>query len=183
MAIELTKVPVGNYAPDFEILGVDGEVHHLSRYLESHRAVVVVFMCNHCPYVQAYLDRLKAIQSDYTSQQVTLIGINSNDEGQFPEDSYDRMKTFAENRGINFPYLRDSTQDVAQSFGAERTPEVFLIDQQGVVRYTGRVDDSPQDPAQVSSSDLRQALDQLLTSGEVSIGATAAVGCSVKWRN
>ena len=183
MTAELTKIPVGNYAPDFEILGVDGEVHHLSRYLESYRAVVVVFMCNHCPYVQASLDRLKAIQADYAPQQVTLIGINSNDQGRVPEDSYEQMKTFAANRQINFPYLRDSTQEVAQCFGAERTPEVFLIDPQGVVRYTGRIDDSPQDPIQVTSPDLRQALDQLLTSGEVSIGATTAVGCSVKWRN
>lgn len=179
--MEIEKVPVGSYAPDFELRGVDGEVHHLSRYRESHQAVVVVFMCNHCPYVQAYLERLKTIQSDY-APSVTLIGINSNDERQFPEDSFERMKGLYQEKGLNFPYLRDSTQDVAQAFGAERTPEVFVIDAQGVIRYTGRIDDNAQDATQVSSSDLRQALDQWLASGTISVAATEAVGCSVKWR-
>lgn len=181
MTTELTKVSIGGYAPDFEIRGVDDEVHHLSRYLQSHRGVVVVFMCNHCPYVRAYLERLLAIQADY-APQITLIGINANDEQQFPEDSFERMKTFAQEQGITFPYLRDSSQDVARCFGAERTPEVFLIDAQGVVRYTGRIDDSPQDPAQVTASDLRQALDQLLGSNPITVGATEAIGCSIKWR-
>jgi len=94
---------VGGYAPDFELPGVDGAVHHLRRYLSSHRAIAVVFMCNHCPYVRLYLERLKQIQSAFAEQGVVLIGINANDDAQYPDDSYEKMKQFAAQYQLNFP--------------------------------------------------------------------------------
>lgn len=174
---------IGHYAPDFELPGVDDTVHHLARYLEKFQAVGVVIMCNHCPYVHLYLDRLKQIQSDFQSQSFTLIGINANDDQQYPTDSFEKMKTFAQEKSLNFPYLRDVTQEVAQSFAAERTPEIFLIDRSGVICYNGAVDDHPQNPDAVQVNYARDAIAQLLSNQAVVNSATKAIGCSVKWRN
>lgn len=174
---------VGCYAPDFELPGTEGSVHHLARYLETFRAVGVVMMCNHCPFVRLYLERLKQIQAEFQRQNFTLVGINPNDDQQFPEDSFEQMKTFAMEHNLNFPYLRDVTQDVALSFRAEKTPEVFLVDQTGRIRYGGAIDDHPQDATAVQVHYLRDAITQLLAGTEISTPAAPAVGCSVKWRN
>lgn len=180
--MEKTGTPLGSYAPDFELPGIDEQVHHLSRYLEKLRVVGVIFMCNHCPYVSLYLDRLKQIQAEFQEQGFTLIGINANDANQYPQDSFENMKTFAASRQLNFPYLWDSTQDVAHSFAAERTPEVFLLDEGGVVRYTGAIDDNPQSPELVQVQYLRDAIANLLKGEAVPQTWAEAVGCSIKWR-
>lgn len=172
---------IGDYAPDFELPGVDGTVHHLTQYLQQFRAVGVIIMCNHCPYVQMYLERLKQIQADFGDQAFTLVGINPNDDQQFPEDGFEPMKSFAAEKQLNFPYLRDVTQDVARSFGAERTPQAFLIDQSGVLRYSGGIDDQPQAAAAVQAPYLRDAILQLLAGDEIRLTQTEAIGCSVKW--
>lgn len=177
-----TVTPIGSYAPDFELPGTDGAVHHLRQYLQRFRAVGVVFMCNHCPYVQLYLERLMQLQGEFASAGATLVGINSNDDRQYPEDSFENMKAFVGQHHLNFPYLRDVTQDVATSFGASRTPEVFLLDQTGIIRYCGAIDDSPQDPASVRQSYLREAIAQVLASDPVTLSSTSAIGCSLKWR-
>lgn len=182
LLIESTGTPIDGYAPDFELPGIDDEVHHLSRYLEKYRVIAVIFMCNHCPYVRLYLDRLKQLQADFADQSVTLIGINANDATQYPDDSFENMKGFGETHQLNFPYIRDVTQDVAQSFGAGRTPEVFLLDHEGKLRYRGLIDDNANDPAGVQVSYLRTAISQLLNNEPVSPTITEAVGCSVKWR-
>lgn len=181
--MEKMGTAIGNYAPDFELPGVDGSVHHLFRYLEKFRAVGVVFMCNHCPYVRMYLDRLKQIQTDFAHQSFTLIGINANDAEQYPDDSFDNMKQFAADNQLSFPYLRDMTQDVAHSFGAVKTPHVFLLNQDGILRYSGAVDDSPNEPRKVQVAYFRTAIDQLLKGELIAAVETEPVGCSVKWRS
>lgn len=173
---------IGGYAPDFELPGTDNTVHHLARYLQTYRAVGVVFMCNHCPYVQRYLSRLKQIQADFEGQGFTLIGINPNDAEQFPDDSFDNMKQFAAEKKLNFPYLRDVTQDVAHSFGATKTPHIFLLNQQGILCYSGQIDDSADQPEAVTTSYFRDALTQVLSDAKVEPTSTDPVGCSVKWR-
>ncbi|MDG2615858.1 thioredoxin family protein [Thermoleptolyngbya sichuanensis XZ-Cy5] len=178
----MTGTAIGSYAPDFELPGVDGEVHHLARYLESHRAVCVVFMCNHCPYVRLYIDRLKQIQDDFQGQGVTLIGINPNDDTRYPDDSFDKMKSFAIEQAINFPYLRDVTQEVAEAFGAERTPEIYLLDSEGILRYNGAIDDNPQNPDGVQKAYLREAIASILSGTAIADTHTHTIGCSVKWR-
>lgn len=180
--METTGTPINGYAPDFELPGVDEDVHHLSRYLEKFRAIAVIFMCNHCPYVQLYLNRMKELQADFQDRDVTLIGINANDANQYPDDSFENMKIFAANNQLNFPYIRDVAQDVAESFGASKTPEVFLLDQDGKLRYKGLIDDNADDPAAVQVSYLRSAIDQLLKSEPVEPTITESIGCSVKWR-
>lgn len=173
---------IGRYAPDFELPNIDGSVHHLRQYLQQYKAVAVVFMCNHCPYVRLYLDRMKQLQSEFQDRGFILVGINPNDDVQFPEDSFEQMKVFAMEQQLNFPYLRDITQDVAQSFGASRTPEVFLIDQAGLIQYTGAIDDNPQDAGAVQTSYLQEAIANLLAGEGITDPTSSAIGCSVKWR-
>ena len=180
--METTGTPINGYAPDFELPGIDEDVHHLSRYLEKFRAIAVIFMCNDCPYVQLYLNRMKELQADFQDRDVTLIGINANDPNQQPDDSFEKMKLFAANNQLNFPYIRDVAQDVAESFGASKTPEVFLLDQDGRLRYKGLIDDNADDAAAVGVSYLRSAIDQLLKSEPVEPSSTEAIGCSIKWR-
>lgn len=173
---------IGGYAPDFELPGTDNTVHHLARYLETLQAVGVVFMCNHCPYVKLYLERMKQLQAKFASQGFTLIGINPNDATQFPEDSFDKMKQFVVDQGLNFPYLRDETQDVAHSFGAKKTPHVFLLNQAGVLCYGGSIDDNPNQPDAVRFPYLQDAIAQILSGAPVKPTSTDPIGCSVKWR-
>jgi peroxiredoxin len=180
--METLASPIGRYAPDFELPAVDGTVHHLARYLEQHQAVVVVFICNHCPYVAMYLDRLKQLQHEFAGQGVQLIGINPNDADQYPSDSFDNMKLFAQQHDLNFLYLRDVTQDVAHSFGALKTPHAFLLNQQGIICYAGAIDDNAEAADSVQQTYLRQAIAQLLAGRSHQLPLTDPVGCSVKWR-
>ncbi|MCT7971519.1 thioredoxin family protein [Laspinema olomoucense] len=172
---------IGSHAPDFELPGIDDRVHHLARYLEEYRGVGVIFLCNRCAYVQSYLDRLKQIQTDFNDKGFTLIGINSNDARQYPEDSFEQMKSFAQERDLNFPYLRDATQDVAHCFGVQKTSEVFLLDGEGILRYRGSIDDHPHCPEEVESSYLREAIASLLSGETVAIESTEAIGGSLRW--
>lgn len=178
----MAKTEIGSYAPDFELPGADGTVHHLARYLESHKAVCVVFMCNHCPYVKAYLDRIAQLHQDYQPKGVAVIGINPNDAVQFPDDSFANMKILVSELGIAYPYLRDENQDVAHSFDALKTPHVFLLDKQGIVVYSGAIDDNPQDANAVSVNYLHNAIEDLLSGQMVNLAKTDPIGCSIKWR-
>ncbi len=177
--LETIDTPIGNYAPDFELPGIDGQVHHLSRYLEKFRAVGVVFISNHCPYVEWYLDRLKNIQAEFAPQGLTLIGMNGSDLGS----SFENMKAFAQRHDLNFPYLWDPTQDVTRSFGATKTPMAFLIDSTGTVRYKGQIDDRPQDPLSVREDYLRSAIACLFGGQEIAIPQTEPIGTTLIWRN
>ncbi len=176
----LAKVKIGELAPGFTLRGVDGKTLSLGDY-RDRKAVVVVFSCNHCPTVKDYEDRMVQIQNDYMNRGVVLVAINSNDSVKYPEDSFENMVVRAREKHFNFPYLRDEDQSLARAYGAERTPEVFLIDSRGVLRYHGRIDDS-RDPKNIKSPDLRNALDALLAGRPISVAETEPHGCTVKWR-
>lgn len=180
--MEKTIPPIGSYAPDFELPGVDGEVHHLARYLEKYRSVCVIFMSNCSPYADLYLNRLKQIQTDFENQGFTSIWINANDAHRQPEDSFEKMKAFAKEHQLNFPYLRDPTQDVARCFGASVVPECFLLDSKGILRYSGSIDDNPEAAEAVKLSYLRNAIGQLLKGEAVTPNYIPPVGCSLTWR-
>ena len=174
-------VQVGEKAPEFSKLkGIDNKKHSLSDFKE--KILVMIFSCNHCPYVKAYEGRYKKIQSDYESQDVRLIAINSNDAVKYPEDSFENMIKRAKEKDYNFPYLYDEDQSVAKSFGATNTPHVFVLDESRKLRYTGRIDDNWEDENQVKEEDLRGVLDALLKSQDPSVTSTLPVGCSVKWK-
>ncbi|MEH2338516.1 thioredoxin family protein [Nostoc sp.] len=181
--LETIDTPVGSYAPDFELPGIDGQVHHLRRYLEKFRAVGVISMCNHCPYVEWYLDRLKNIQAEFALEGFTLIGMNGSDGDRDTRSSFENMKAFALRHQFNFPYLWDSTQDVTRSFGATKTPMAFLIDTNGIVRYKGQIDDHPQDASAVGEDYLKTAIASLFLAQEIDIPQTEAIGTTLIWRN
>lgn len=174
-------LPLGSVAVDFDLKGVDGKKHSLKSFADS-KALVVVFSCNHCPYVQAYEDRMVQLQKDYASKGVTLIAINSNDETAYPEDSYLNMIEKAKDRGFNFPYLRDETQEIARKYGAICTPHIFAFNQQRQLQYKGRIDDN-RNPDLVKTRDLRNALDAILAGHSPAVQETRPFGCSVKWKN
>ncbi len=174
--------PIGSYAPDFELPGTDTQVHHLSKYLEIYQAVVVVFLSNQCPYVQSYLQRLKQLQADWQESGLAAIGINANDTLQAPEESLEHMRTFAEQQQLNFPYLRDVNQDVAKCFGASKTPEVFLVNREGVLCYKGAIDDCADTPAGVTHNYLQDAVTRVMAAQPVDPPQTEAIGSAIVWR-
>ncbi len=177
----MAKVRIGDRILPFRLPGTDGRMHAVEDYAD--RAVlVVIFSCNHCPYVQAWEDRMIALQRAYADRGVQFLLINSNDPEQYPEDSFPRMKERAEQKGYPFPYLYDETQEVARAYGAERTPEVFVFDRERVLRYHGAIDDNYEDPNAVKHHYLRDALEAVLAGREVPVSETRPVGCTIKWR-
>jgi peroxiredoxin len=174
-------LPIGSPAVDFKLKGVDENIYSLKSFSEK-KAVVVVFSCNHCPYVQAYEDRMVQIQHDYLPKHVTLVAINSNDETNYPEDSFPSMVKRAKEKKFNFPYLRDETQDTARKYGGICTPHVFAFDQKRLLQYKGRIDDN-RNPGEVKTRDLRNALDAILSGKTPPVQETRPFGCSIKWKN
>ncbi len=171
---------IGAKAPDFNLKGVDGKMHSLADYADK-KALVVIASCNHCPTVIEYEDRMVEIQRDYASEAVLLIAINGNETDGHPTDSFDHMVQRAKDKGFEFPYLRDDTQDTLRAYGAVRTPEVFLLGPDRTLLYHGRIDDNAANPAAVKRHDLREALDEVLAGKPVSVPNTVPVGCTVKW--
>jgi peroxiredoxin len=174
------SVALGTESPQFDLPGVDGQNHSLDSYADAE-ALVLVQSCNHCPYVQAWEDRLSAIATDYSGRRVRVVAVNSNDAEHYPEDSFEEMQSRASARGFTFDYLYDEPQGVARELGAERTPEVFLYDRDRRLVYHGAIDDS-RDETAVTQQYLREALDALLEGREPELTETPPVGCTVKWK-
>ncbi len=182
--LDTINTSVGSYAPDFELPGIDQQVHHLGRYLKKYQAVAVISMSNNCPYVKFYLDRFKHLQTEFAPLGFTLMGVNGNNDVEAKlMEGFDNMRKFALTHKLNFPYLWDSTQDVTHSFGASKTPTAFLVDKNGVLRYKGLIDDSPRDCKLVKNSYLRDAVTSLLAGKEIAIPETEPIGTPLIWRN
>ncbi len=175
------KLKIGDKAPDFKLPGTDGKTYSLESF-RGKNVLVVVFMCNHCPYVQGSIERIKLIQAEYGIKGIQVVGINANDEINYPDDSFDKMIEMSKSRMLNFPYLRDEDQTVANAYGAQCTPECFVFDGHRTLRYHGRIDNSPKDASAVQMTDLSNALDSLIHNRKVSIELTPAIGCSIKWK-
>ena len=175
MSLALTE-----HAPAFSLPGTDGAEHTLDGYADAE-ILVLVQSCNHCPYVQAWEGRMKAIQADYGDRGVRLVAVNSNDANRYPDDSFDEMRRRAEGQGFNFDYLWDEDQAVARALGSERTPEVFVFDRDRRLAYHGAIDDSRDEHA-VTTHYLRDALDAALEGRDPPLADTPPSGCSVKWR-
>jgi peroxiredoxin len=173
---------IGDKAPGFQLQGVDGRTHSLEEFAGTP-VLVVVFSCNHCPYVQAYEDRMKDIQRDYQARGVQVIAINSNDDVNYPEDGFNAMVERANAKAFNFLYLRDANQKVAKAYGATHTPQLFVFDQDRKLRYTGKIDDNWQNPEKVKKQYLREAVDALLQGAGPAEAETHAIGCTIKWKD
>ncbi len=177
----MANLQTGDKALAFELPGVDGNSYSLAGISANKKATVVLFMCNHCPYVLGWLDRLIAAARDYAGQSVAFAGINANDPHKYPADSFEGMQRLAKERDLPFPYLHDRTQDVAGAYGAERTPEVFLFDAELRLRYHGAPDDN-NDELRAKVPYLRNALDAVLAGREPPLVETPPVGCTIKWK-
>ena len=175
------NLKIGSSAPDFNMTGIDGKKYSLNSFADK-KALIVIFSCNHCPYVQAYEDRIKQIQSDYATKGVSVVAINSNEDKGYPEDSFENMKKRAAEQNFNFLYLRDEDQSVARAYDATHTPEILLFDRERKLAFHGKIDDNWQEPNNVQNHYLRNALDELLAGKEISVPETFTIGCTIKWK-
>lgn len=174
-------IPFGEKAPDFSLPGIDGKNYSLYSF-KGKKALVVIFMCNHCPYVKACIDRLIALQNEFGPAGVQFVGINSNDAETYPDDNFENMKKFVLERGINFPYLRDETQEIARKYNAVCTPDIFVYDANFKLFYHGRIDDNWQEPEKVTRYELKEALTALLKNEPPPKTKKPSMGCSIKWK-
>ena len=177
-------LPLGTAAPDFELLDtVSGEVLGLSSIKGRHGSLIM-FICNHCPYVKHVNQGLVQLAKDYTDKGIGFIAISSNDIVNYPQDAPDLMKLNAQNEGYPFPYLFDATQEVARAYEAACTPDFFLFNSDLQLVYRGQLDDSrPGNGIAVSGSYLRNALDKMLAGGEIDIEQKPSIGCNIKWKS
>jgi peroxiredoxin len=177
-----TMATLGSKAPDFSLINVDGLTVSLADFSGS-KGLLVIFMCNHCPFVKHVAAELAHLASDYMPKGFAVVGINSNDAGTHPEDSPERMIHEVEERGYPFPYLYDETQEVAQAYKAACTPDFFLYDSQQRLVYRGQLDDSrPSNGVPVTGRDLRAAIDAVLAGKPVLEPQKPSIGCNIKWK-
>ncbi len=175
------KIKLGTSAPDLSLPGVDGKTYSLSDF-KIKKAFVIMFICNHCPYVQAVEDRILQLNRDYAPKGVQLIGICSNDPTDYPDDSPENLKKRWKEKKYGFPYLIDETQEVARTYGAVCTPDIYVFDEKRRLAYHGRMDDNWQDPSKASRHELREALDALVKGNKPSENQHPSMGCSIKWK-
>ncbi len=173
---------LGRDAPDFDLPGVDGRDYRLADFTEA-RLLIVVFSCNHCPYVIGSEDRMNQLYDDYTPRGAAMIAINSNEDVNHPTDSFKHMIARAQLKGFKFPYVRDESQAVAKAYGALRTPHYYVFDADRKLRYTGRMDDNPRFADKATTHELRDALDALLAGSDPPTPLTNPIGCNVKWKD
>jgi peroxiredoxin len=171
---------IGQKAPFFKDLpGVDGKLYSLSTF-DDKQIVILIFMANRCPTARVYTDRLKSIQTDYGNRTVQLLGINSDNPYFFSPETLDKMIGVADERNLNFPYLKDEDQSVAKKYGALVTLHAFLLDKERKLRYRGRIDDS-RDPAKITTNDLRNAIDDVLANKSVRVPETRPFACTIDY--
>jgi len=175
-------ISLGTQAPDFSLPGVDEKTWTLESFADT-KLLVMMFICNHCPYVKAIQDRLVDLQAEYDKKDVSLVGISSNDVNDYPEDSFEMMQKIAAEKAFNFPYLYDETQDVAKVYAAVCTPDIYVFDRERKLAYRGRLDDNWQDSENVTCRDLKMALDSLLNDEKIFFDQIPSMGCSIKWKN
>lgn len=178
-----TMMPLGTTAPSFELSDtVSGKTMSLSE-LKGEIATLVMFLCNHCPYVIHVNDELVHLTNEYRPKGVSSIAISSNDVVNYPQDRPELMKMHAEKVGYPFPYLYDETQEVAKAYGAACTPDLFLFDHDLKCVYRGQLDDSrPNSNIPITGKDLRSALEALLSGKEISDKQIPSIGCNIKWK-
>ena len=177
--VESSMVALGNPCPDFSLPGVDGRSWSRSDF--KSELLLVVVMCNHCPYVQAVDDRINRL-ARACAGRCDVVAINPNDATAYPEDGFEAMRERAKLKDYAFPYLWDEDQSVARRFGALCTPDFFLYDQNRILRYRGRLDDNWKDPDAVKRRDLREAIEALLEGSEPETLQRPSMGCSIKWK-
>ena len=181
MAVESNFLNLGSEIIDFNLKGIDDNYHSPSHHTDKN-ILVVMFICNHCPYVKGVTGRLVALQEKFAGKGVQFLAINSNDPETYPEDSFDNMKRFAEERNLNFPYLVDETQDIARKYDAPCTPDIYVYDRNRTLKYRGRIDDNWKEEKKVTSNELENAIELLLEGKDIDFKQIPSIGCSIKWK-
>lgn len=175
-----SKLKKGAKAPDFSLPATDGKTYSLKDF-KGAKALLIIFMCNHCPYVKPKVNEIKRITADYKNKGLVVVGINPNDENFVPEDNFEGMKKTAKERGINFVYLRDETQETARDYGASCTPDPLLFDSEQKLIFHSRLDDT-HGQEEANRHEMHEAIGQFLKTGKISIEEKPSMGCSIKWK-
>ena len=183
MAVTASRMlALGTLAPDFSLPDTAGNTVSLADF-EKSPALLIIFMCNHCPFVKHVLDKLVELTEGYQAREVAVVGINSNDVANYPDDSPEMMAQLAEESGFAFPYLYDETQEVARMYGAACTPDFFLFDGERSLVYRGQMDDSrPGNGIPVTGSDLTAAIDTVIEGKPAPSEQKPSIGCNIKWK-
>lgn len=181
MALNSKPGEINSGIIDFHLKGIDDKLYSLNDFTNK-KIIVLIFMCNHCPYVKAVMPRFVTLQKTFSDISVQFIGINSNDTIAYPEDSFKNMKLFAKEYSLNFPYLLDETQETARKYDAVCTPDIYVYDETRKLKYRGRLDDNWKDETKVTSKDLESAIRLLAEGKEINIEQKPSMGCSIKWK-
>ena len=183
MAVPSTMLALGTKAPDFELPDVVTGKTVSIRDFDGKRALLVMFICRHCPYVKHVRAELARLGHDFADSELAIVAISANDPDEYPEDAPEGLAEDAREAGYAFPYLFDETQEVAKAYTAACTPDLFLFDADRALVYRGQLDDSrPSNGLPVTGEDLRAAIDAVLSGGPVSQDQRASIGCGIKWR-
>lgn len=179
--LESLKISMGEPAKAFELKGVDENVYTLNSFNDA-KVLVIIFMCNHCPYVKAVWQRLIDLQDNFKDQGVQFIGINANAANvDYGEDSFENMQKESAERKMNFPYLIDTNQKVSCEYEAQCTPDIFVYNDELKLAYHGRIDDNWKDESGVTKHELSEAIEAILENNKVSEPQYPSMGCSIKW--
>jgi peroxiredoxin len=184
MDVESTMLPLGTKMPSFELLGIDGKTYTNEDFADK-LGTLVMFICNHCPFVKHVNDELVNLTNELLAQNIGVIGINSNDSSQekYAEDSFEKMKEYSQQLGYKFPYVVDTDQSAAKSFTAQCTPDFFLFDNNGSLIYRGQLDGSrPGNDKPVDGESLRNAVSSMLAGKEPLELQLPSMGCNIKWK-
>jgi len=174
------SLKTGDTAHDFLLMGIDDKMHSLDSYSES-KGLIIIFICNHCPYVKAKIDAIKQIHEKF-KESVELVGINSNDSTEYPDDSFENMKKIADEKGIKFDYLVDEKQDVAKKYGAICTPDPFLFDENRKLIFHGRIDNAMNPDDTATDNTMQENIQKHLTGEKIEKDYDPSIGCSIKWK-
>ena len=173
------SLKTGDNAPEFNLKGIDDQMHSLNDY--SKKGLLVIFMCNHCPFVKAKIEAIKELHGKF-KDDISIVGINSNDSVKYPDDDFESMKTVAKEKGLEIDYLVDETQEIAKKYGAVCTPDPFLFDSNKKLIFHGRIDDAMNPEAEVSEKVMINNIQKFLEGQKIEKDFDPSIGCSIKWK-
>ena len=173
------SLKTGDNAPEFNLKGIDDQMHSLNDY--SKKGLLVIFMCNHCPFVKAKIEAIKELHDKF-KDDISIVGINSNDSVKYPDDDFDSMKAVAKEKGLEIDYLVDETQEIAKKYGAVCTPDPFLFDSDKKLIFHGRIDDAMNPEAEVSEKVMINNIQKFLEGQKIEKDFDPSIGCSIKWK-
>ena len=177
----LMKLKTGDKAIDFNLKGTDGKTYSLSNF-KNAKALLIIFMCNHCPYVKAKQKTIISLQNKYKNKGLVVVGINSNESENYPEDNFDGMINTAKEKGYNFAYLHDETQEISKAYGASCTPDPFLFDAKQNLVYHGRFDNALEPGQEATEFNMDEAISAVLEGKKPKHDFLYSIGCSIKWK-